>query len=214
MSKSYHEDNIPAYSFINIILSYCENFLKKSHEITYQIDTIKNLYNINEMTKIIIWTCERKHIPYNENDIKEHLLLNFIIQVLTANSDNASVNHEIYEENELCFSPFFDFEHCGEINLRKKSSKNKNYCFAFYTDRSESRPENYIETIKHFKNFATKQEMELLRYYLEELKRLKMKDQFTELEEQINANVPILIKAKLKDEIQKNLESIDTILGK
>lgn len=202
-SKSYHPLNTKTYSFKELIQKYCEEV----HNICYEFE-----YNISDMLNILKWICIINHIEFQEDIIKHELFLSFIIQILLANDDNNPKNMEIYFDNTLKFSPFFDFDYYGYIYLENKSIRN--YYFGFYTDRSTEKPGTYIETIKHFKNYATKEEMDTFMTYLEQLQALKINAQYEEIETQINAQIPEAMKLKLKKDYESNLRNVDVLIKK
>lgn len=208
LSKSYHSLNIRVCSLVKVICQYCIEVLNAKAD--YEV--LNNFYNLTDMITILNWFCKINNSPFMENLVKNELFKSFIIQILLANNDNAAVNREVYFDDTLTFSPYFDFEDYGDINLKKKRNKN-NYRLDFYTDRLEEEPETYIETIEHFKHCATKEELEIFMSYLEQLKSLRISEQFMEAEDQIHAHIPLLMKLKLKKDYESNLKNVDALIN-
>lgn len=206
-SKSYRSINCKVYSFKQLIQKYCEDVLKCHYDYKQE----SKLHNISDMLYILKWICEINLIEYQEEIVKYKLFLYFIIQILLADKDSNSKNKEIYFEDTLEFAPFFDLEFYGWVNL--KISIN-NYRFGFYTDRSVEKPNTYIETIEHFKHYATTEEIEIFMTYLEQLQSLKIDNQYEEIEEKIDAFIPKDIKLELKKDFETNLKNVDALVKK
>lgn len=209
ISKSYHSSNTKVCLLVKIICQYCIEVLNTN----FNYELVNSLYNISDMITILKWFCAINNSPFFENLTKNELLMSFIMQILLANKDNSAVNREMYFDETLTFSPYFDFENYGDVNLKRKKSKN-NYRLDFYTDRSEEKPKTYIETIEHFKHYATKEEMETFMFYLEQLKSLGIQEQFIEAEDQIHAHIPLLMKLKLKKDYESNLRNVSALIKK
>lgn len=205
-SKSYRDINVETYSFEELIQKYCEEVLKCNYNYKQKF----KLYNMSDMLDILKWICKINHIEFPEETTKQELFISFMMQILLADKDSNSKNKEIYFEDTLKFSPFFDLEFCGWANL--KVSLN-NYRFGFYTDRSTEKPGTYIETIKYFKNYATKEEMDTFMTYLEQLQALKINAQYEEIETQINAQIPEAMKLKLKKDYESNLRNVSALIN-
>lgn len=204
---SYHTPKIKTYSFCDIIKKYCEEILK----VYFNYGLKYKLHNMSNMIFILKWFCKMNNVQFQEDSIKHELLISFIMQILLANKDNNTINNEVYFEEILNFSPFFDFEYYGDINLENKSTKN--YYFGFYTDRSVEKPNTYIETIEYFKHYATKEEMEIFMTYLEQLQMLQIDDQYEEIEANIHAHIPEPTKLKLKKDYESNLKNVDALIN-
>lgn len=209
LSKSYHSLNSKVCSLVKIICQYCIEVLN----IKFNYEVVNGLYNISEMMTILKWFCSINNEPFKENIVRNELFMSFILQILLANNDNAAINREVYFDENLTFSPYFDFENYGDVDLRKKNNPN-NYRLDFYIDRLNEKPKTYSETIEHFKYCATKEELELFMSYLERLKTLKMQEQFMEAEDQIHARIPLLMKLKLKKDFETNLKNVDALVKK
>lgn len=206
-SKSYRSINCKVYSFKQLIQKYCEDVLKCHYDYKQEF----KLRNISDMLDILKWICEINHIEYQEEIVKYKLFLYFIIQILLADKDSNSKNKEIYFDDTLKFAPFFDLEFYGWVNLKVSIS---NYRFGFYMDRSVEKPNTYIETIEHFKHYATKEEMEIFMTYLEQLQLLRIDDQYEEIETKIDAFIPKDIKLELKKDFETNLKNVDALIKK
>lgn len=209
-SKSYCSINCKVYSFMLLIQKYCEDVLKCHFD--YKQDT--KMHNISDMLNILKWFCKANNIEFQEGNAMNELFLSFIMQILLANDDNNMKNKEIYFEKTLKFSPFYDFDFYGWVNLKTPINISiKNYRFGFYTDRSVEKPTTYIETIEHFKHYATKEEMEIFMTYLERLQMLRIDDQYEEIETNIHAHIPEPIKLKLKKDYESNLRNVDALVN-
>lgn len=207
LSISYHSLNSRVCSLVEIICQYCIEVLN----IKFNYEVVNGLYNISEMMTILKWFCSINNELFKENIVRNELFMSFILQILLANNDNAAINREVYFNDTLTFSPYFDFENYGDVDLKKKNNPN-NYRLDFYIDRSVEKPNTYIETIEHFKHYATKEELEIFMSYLEQLKTLRIQEVFMEVEDQIHAHLPLLMKLKLKKDFETNLKNVDTLI--
>lgn len=209
-SKSYCSINCKVYSFMLLIQKYCEDVLKCHFD--YKQET--KMHNISDMLNILKWFCKANNIEFQEGNAMNELFLSFIMQILLANDDNNMKNKEIYFEKTLKFSPFYDFDFYGWVNLKIPINISiKNYRFGFYTDRSVEKPNTYIETIEHFKHYATKEEMEIFMTYLELLQMLRIDDQYEEIEAKIHSHIPESTKLELKKNYETNLRNVDALIN-
>lgn len=208
LSKSYHAKEEEVFSFSSIIKQYCNDVL---HEMYYK--KVSSLYNIGDINTIFKWYNKLHGLSFEEQTIKNSLFLDFILQILLAHDDNAPINKEAYVSENFKLSPYFDFEYYGDINIKRTKNKVGNYLLDFYTDRLNEKPRTYIETIERFKYCATKEELEIFMSYLEQLKSLKMSEQFMEAENQIHAHIPLLMKLKLKKDYESNLKNVDALVN-
>lgn len=205
-SQSYHASNIKTYSFMSLSEKYCKEILRK----TYNREQEYELHNISDMLNILKWVCTTNNITFLEEKARQELFLKFIMQILLADIDNNTVNQEVFFDECLEFSPFFDFEYYGWARVELSAA---NYRFRFYTDRSTEKPMTYKETINHFKNYATKKEMETFMFYLKQLQTLKISAQYEEIEAKIHAHIPEPMKLKLKKDYESNLKNVDALIN-
>lgn len=208
LSKSYHMTEEKVLSFSSIIKQYCDDVLHDKY-----FKRVSSLYNLGDLNAIFKWYSKLHELPYEEQPIKKNLFLDFGLQILLAHDDNAPINKEVYVSETFKLSPYFDFEYYGDINLKRAKKEVGNYLLDFYTDRLNEKTRTYIETIEHFKYCATKEELEIFMSYLEQLKSLRIHEQFMEAEDQIHAHIPEPTKLKLKKDFETNLRNVDALIN-
>lgn len=104
LSKSYHLNEEKVLSLSNIIKQYCNDVLHKKY-----YEKIGSIYNVENLNRVFKWYSMIHNLYYDEQTIQKSLLLDFFIQILLANDDNAPINKEAYVGKIFKLSPYFDF---------------------------------------------------------------------------------------------------------
>lgn len=134
----------------------------------------------------------------------------FIIQILLGNSDLSAKNMEVYTENSILrFSPFYDFGLYGTVNIKNRAKMGYKFQYIPLEDHEETSA--YI-TIEKFLNNAPRKEIELFKEYLGLLQEIKTSEIFKSIKEQTECTVPKRVKKLLQNELNDNLNNVNTIL--
>lgn len=94
-----------------VTLGHIIDFYQKNH---YCYSS--NLYNVRKIREILKWLCLKFGFNYSEQ-LDYEILQKFIIQILIANKDMHGSNIEFFIDDTIHFSPFYDFEYCGELDF-------------------------------------------------------------------------------------------------
>lgn len=184
-----------------------------SHFETYtikEIIKIKRDYNLNDLTNVIINFCNEENWGYCVSGIKRQLLIQFIIQILLGNCDLQSKNIEIQyntQMKKIIISPFYDLSFYGNISLHE----NRSYEFQYNYMEKDITP---LETLVHFLNNASNNEIKLLKEYLEKIKKINLYNKIRCIEEQTKREVPYEIKYNLIEDTQNYIHDVDSVVNK
>lgn len=153
----------------------------------------------------------RKKWNYSIEDIKENLLIQFIIQILLGNWDLYSRNIEIeYDKKKMHFSPFYDFTYYGDIGRYETVPLRYAFQDQKYDNLEKITPEI---TLKNFLDTANFHEIETLKRYLEKIKKMSLHNNIRLIEKQTERQVPIEIKYRLIEDTQRCFNSVEDIVN-
>ena len=209
ISENYNPNNYPVFSINKIVNDYWDDLIEKiekdqlfelSPTISYEHD-----YNLENLPNILKWFFSHNGLIY-DSSIEEGLILQFIIQILLGNSDLRAPNIEIYVDGIPKFSPYYDFNHYGTVNI-----ENSMYCFLHHARQSKGK-EVAKTTIENFIKTEKRKNIEQLKKYLEKTKELNLDFILNGIKEHTKAIVSEEIQLLLKKELVENLKNVDSII--
>ncbi len=164
----------------------------------YRHSSLSDLFNVKELEKIFVFHYSQLK-PEELKKLNESLLKQFIIQILSGNCDLHDRNMIIVEKPMLDFFPYFDF---GGYSLTSfKIMNHTRFCLPYIKSSYMEEPK---QTVGHFLDYATKQEIELLKYYIEKFLTLDTTRIYEHMENDLSFTLPRNVKKDLSRKLVRN----------
>lgn len=176
----------------------------KKANIEYRYSSLFDLFNVKDLEKVLAFHYKQQMKEEELKRLNESLLKQFIIQLLSGNCDLHDRNINIVEGYLIDFFPYFDF---GGYNLTNFKITNYNhFCLPFIKVIYMESPR---QTVQNFLNNGTKNEIEILKLYIEKFRTFNTSKIFQQMEDDISFKLPRNIKKDLSKKLVQNSDYID-----
>lgn len=185
-----------------------DTFLKKYNR-HCQIEFVKDrhlLYNVTDLKSGFDWYFKKKMNEIQIQILKEDLLQQFIIQLLAGNNDLHEGNMNIIQNQEKPSIPFYDFGHYGFINIEKAY-----FSYELSYGKKKQNRVSPSNTISEFLENGTKEEIAMLYFYLDKMKKTNIRRINEELESSIHKKINPYMYQDLEKKLNANCRTIETI---
>lgn len=181
-------------SLLDLIIDY-----QYKGDLEARHSSISDLFNVKSLEKVFAFHYKDKLTPSERKALNRSLLEQFIIQILSGNCDLHERNISMIEEPQICFFPYFDFGRYNVTNF--KITNCHTFCLGY---QKVSYMESPKEILKKFLDYGTKEELELLRFYIEQFCTLNTLKIYEQMEEDMSYKIPQNLKRDLSRKLIQN----------
>ena len=190
ITKNANPFHYPIKSLKELIINFRNN-----GDLEYRHSDFSELFNLRDLKKVFAF----QYLKEVCQKLNQQLLELFIIQILSGNHDLHDKNVAIIEQPEISFFPYYDF---GGYNLAHFQRLTNSEFILKYTKGQYL--ESQRQTLLNFLNFASRQEIELMRDYIEKFQSLKINNVFEKMEDNFENRIPGNLKKDLTRKLLHN----------
>lgn len=202
ITPNYNPHNLPKCSLKELMIAYY-----KIHELEKKKMEIYDLYNLQDLKTIFNFFFQFFGDKCLEK-LNNGMYIAFIIQLLLGNCDLNAKNIEIIIATYPQLSPYFDFGSYGQTKLNDPFTD-------FYLSYERQQESIYAipeKVFSHFIKKASKEELEILYYYMQKIREINSKKIFEQIEEENHQKVSKIHQRILKRRLIQNTETIEEYL--